>query len=77
MTGQRPGYPDAPRRARLVKETHRHRCDEELAALGDPYIGSVAECSCGKQFIRAEDQRDGRYWSALSPEKYHTPTGRS
>lgn len=60
-------------RARLIKETFRHRCDEELAALGDPYIGSIAECSCGKQFIRAEHQIDGRYWSAHSHEIYRRP----
>jgi hypothetical protein len=27
------------------------------------YLGSVVECSCGKQFIKRDDQRDGNYWA--------------
>lgn len=50
---------------RLLKETHRHNCHEELAILGDPYTGSIAECTCGLQYLRKDDQRDGRYWATL------------
>lgn len=69
--------PEASRRARLIKETHPHSCHEELRELGDPYIGSIAECSCGQQYIRKEQQFDGRYWSEHSHEIYRrTPERR-
>lgn len=48
--------------ARLIEEKFRHSCHEELKELGDPYLGSTAECSCGKRFVRRDDQRDGLYW---------------
>ncbi len=51
--------------ARLVHETQYHSCAEELRSLGNPYLGSIAECSCGNQFIRRDDQRDGYYWEQL------------
>lgn len=53
--------------AKVIKTVARHVCQEELADLDTSvlWIGSVAECSCGKQFVRRDDQRDGMYWAEV------------
>lgn len=55
--------------AKMIKEVLRpHPCREEIAKdLGafDLRPGSIAECSCGKQFVLRDDQRDGLYWADI------------
>jgi hypothetical protein len=60
--------------AKVIKLAVRHSCFDELDALGDLWVDSVAECSCAKQYIRRETQRDGRYWeyrNTLGPAGGH------
>lgn len=56
-------------KATMLKITTRHDCREEIADIDKPeyYIGSVAQCSCGQQFIKSDSQRDGIYWKELLP----------
>jgi hypothetical protein len=51
--------------ADIIKRTERHNCHEEITAseLDGLYYGSVVECSCGKQYIKRDDQREGAYWA--------------
>lgn len=51
--------------AKVIKATTRHVCREEIKEVdsADLYLGSIVECSCGKQFIKRDDQRDGPYWA--------------
>lgn len=62
--------------ARVIVEAVKHDCYAELAELDydnpDLHLGSVAECSCKRQFKKAEDQRDGPYWKLLKPSQYVT-----
>lgn len=52
--------------AEVIKAVSKpHDCYRELQddlADCELWLGSVVECSCGQQFIRAENQRDGLYW---------------
>lgn len=54
-------------KAMMLKITTRHDCREEIADIDKPeyYLGSVAQCSCGQQFIKSDSQRDGIYWKDL------------
>ena len=55
----------------VVSQKVRHNCREEIAAdivETDMYAGSVVECSCGKQFEKRYEQRDGAYWAELPRE---------
>jgi len=66
--------------AKVIKYVARHSCQEELrktdiitAGTDKIYYGSIAECSCGKQFVWVNEQRDGDYWRPLQPAEYHGP----
>ena len=52
------------RMAEIVKEVFYHSCHMEIQGVdrSDLISGSIAKCSCGKTFIKVEDQRDGYYW---------------
>lgn len=56
--------------AKVIKVVSRHDCHEELAELdvSGLWLGSVAECSCGKRFVRREHQIDGMYWAEETSE---------
>lgn len=56
--------------AKVIKTVVRHVCLEELSELDTSglWLGSVAECSCGKRFERRDSQIDGMYWAALPAE---------
>lgn len=49
--------------ATVVYVPDQHRCHDELKQLGQMPLGTVAECSCGIQYVRRDDQRDGPYWA--------------
>lgn len=54
--------------AKIIKAVARHSCYEELppaVATNSLWYGSVVECSCGKRYMLASDQRDGDYWSHI------------
>lgn len=63
--------------ARVIKAAVHHNCHIELKQLDEEnpelYIGSIAECSCGRQFKKLDSQRDGIYWSAMKKWEYVTP----
>ena len=57
--------------AEIVKLVTRHNCREEIAAdinIDEVYLGTVVQCSCGNQFVCADDQRDGAYWAEHKPK---------
>lgn len=58
--------------AKIIKEEVYHNCQVEIRGVDRPdlYLGSIVECSCGKQFIKTENQRDGMYWAPIPSEKY-------
>jgi hypothetical protein len=55
--------------AKVIKRTERHNCREEIAQLEGHerplWLGSIVECSCGMQYVKREDQRDGEYWAEV------------
>jgi hypothetical protein len=59
--------------AEVVHRVNRpHPCRDEIAALeaAEPPldIGTVVKCSCGKKFVKREDQREGFFWDAVPPD---------
>lgn len=38
-------------------------CQKEFAELGPIPVGTIAECSCGDQYICRDEQKDGPYWA--------------
>lgn len=48
--------------ARLIHVPDQHNCRTELSSLGKQPVGSIAECSCRKQYVMRDDQRDGPFW---------------
>ena len=59
-------------RSKIIKEVDPpHPCYDELRDLPKSlYVGSIVECSCGRRYIRREDQRDGMYWAAAGDQHY-------
>jgi hypothetical protein len=57
--------------AKVIHVPSDHRCqrelDNDLGPVGDQKIGTIAECSCGRQFKVAETQFDGTYWAPQLP----------
>jgi hypothetical protein len=54
--------------ATVIKRTERHDCLQEVADVDEGlYVGSEVECSCGQQFVKRDDQRDGLYWAKKKP----------
>jgi len=51
--------------AEVVKRVERHDCREEIreSGLDDLYYGSIVKCSCGRQYIKTSDQREGAWWA--------------
>lgn len=49
--------------ARVISIPDQHRCLDELDQLGPQPIGTVAECSCGTNYVVREHQLDGPYWA--------------
>ena len=60
---------------KIIKEVRRpHGCTAELATIAeDLWLGSIVECSCGQQYVRRDDQRDGLYWAPLAAAPGGTP----
>lgn len=61
--------------AEIISVPSQHNCRKELLRdLGDEsklYYGTVAKCSCGKNFRLENDQRDGNYWSDYNSSYYN------
>lgn len=53
--------------ARIIRQPSMHSCHKELEAeLSNVPLGTIAECSCSKQYERVErGQFDGRDWKYL------------
>lgn len=51
--------------ALIVRLTTRHNCREEIARdiKQAVWFATIVECSCGEQYIWADDQRDGPHWA--------------
>lgn len=52
--------------AEIIKAIRKpHPCRDEIAGIDsdDLMPGTTVRCSCGKQFIKRDSQRDGMYWS--------------
>ena len=57
--------------AEIVKAVYRpHPCHDELRELPDDlWIGTIVQCSCGRRWVRAENQWDGYYWADATGEQ--------
>ena len=54
--------------AKIIKEVFHHSCQMEIAGVdrSDFISDTIAECSCGKRFIKVEDIRGEYSW-----KEYH------
>ena len=60
--------------AEVIKRAQRHNCHEEIKEVDvDLYLGSIVKCSCGKQYIKRDDQRDGLYWAEMDANSSNQP----
>lgn len=68
--------------AKLLSTPDGHDCHAELGLLLDSLKfnrtarpGSIAECSCKRQWELKDDQRDGLYWAWSPLPVADVPTG--
>lgn len=57
--------------ASVISRPSTHNCRAEIAEdllEAELPVGTIVECSCKRQFVRRDDQRDGLYW-ADSPQR--------
>ena len=57
--------------AHIIYAPDQHDCHSELRELDHLQVnllplGTVAECSCGKQYIKRDTQFHGRYWDQIT-----------
>lgn len=49
--------------ATVLHRPDQHDCHRELRELGKEPIRTVARCSCGREYVMTDDQRDGPHWA--------------